>query len=212
MKLFVITLFSLFTLTQSLHAQIKAVTENGDEVLLNDNGTWSYTSGGIDEGEEKEPAMNNQTFTKPVSAAFLLKSEKLKVGFWLDSKKWQFKKSSNGVAEFDLTRKGGDLYGMIISESVEIPLLSLKNIALENARAAAPDIKIVKEEYRMVNGLKVLHLQMDGTIQGIKFTYLGYYYSDESGTIQFLTYSSQKLMKEQRAECEALLNGLVQTK
>lgn len=212
MKLFVSTLFSMLFLTQSFHAQIKAVTENGDEVLLNENGTWTYGSRGVNEGEEKEPPMNNQKFSKPANASFLLKSEKLNVGFWLDTKKWGFKKSSNGVAEFDITRKAGDLYGMIISESVEIPLLNLKNIALDNARAAAPDITLVKEEYRMVNGLMVLHLQMDGTIQGIKFTYLGYYYSDESGTVQFLTYSSQKLMKEQRAECEALLNGLVKIK
>ena len=212
MKLVIITFLSIFTLTQPVRAQIKAVTENGDEVMLNEDGTWSYNLEGVDEGEEKEPAMNNQKFSKPTGSTFLLKSEKLNVGVWLDSKKWGFKKSTNDVAEFDLSRKAGDIYGMIISESVEIPLLNLKNIALDNARAAAPDIKLVKEEYRMVNGLMVLHLQMDGTIQGIKFTYLGYYYSDESGTVQFLTYSSQKLMKEQRAECEALLNGLVQLK
>jgi hypothetical protein len=101
---------------------------------------------------------------------------------------------------------------MFITEKIEIPLTELKNIALGNAKAAAPDIKLIKEEYRMVNGIKMLHLQMDGTIQGIKFTYLGYYYSNESGTVQLLTYSSQKLMKENSGLCEELLNGLVEVK
>jgi len=48
---------------------------------------------------------------------------------------------------------------MIITEKVEIPLKSLKNIALVNVKSVAPDVSVVMEEYRNVNGLKVLCLQ-----------------------------------------------------
>lgn len=115
----------------------------------------------------------------------------------------------NPEAEFELVKKDGDLYGMIVTERLEIPLETLKIIAVENARAMAPDLRVVKEEYRMVNGLKVLVLQMNGTMQGIKFAYFGYYYSNENGTVQFVTYTSQSLMKTSQKECETLLNGLV---
>ena len=98
---------------------------------------------------------------------------------------------------------------MVITEESELSLESLKEIAVENARNAAPDIHIVKEEYRYVNGIKILLLQLDGTIQGTKFTYLGYYFTNENGTLQFLTYSTQKLMKKYNGDCEKLLNGLV---
>ena len=100
---------------------------------------------------------------------------------------------------------------MIISEKFEIPLETLKSIALETARSAAPDLKIVKEEYRIVNGIKVLLLQMNGTMQGIKFSYYGYYFSNTNGTVQFIAYTSQNLLDGYRKECDILLNGFVET-
>ena len=81
-------------------------------------------------------------------------------------------------------------------------------IALENARDAAPDAKIVKQEYRTVNGNKVLCLQLNGTMRGIKFAYLGYYISNESGTVQLVGFTAQSLFKEYQAEIEEFLNGL----
>jgi len=98
---------------------------------------------------------------------------------------------------------------MIIAEKVEIPFESLKEIALENGRDAAPDLAVVQEEYRSVNGQKVLFLQLNGTLQGIKFTYYGYYYSSSSGTVQFITYTSQGLLKSYIEDCEKILNGFV---
>ena len=106
--------------------------------------------------------------------------------------------------------KDGDLYGLIITEKVEIPIETLKVIALENAKAAAPNMSIVKEEFRNVNGLKVLLLHMNGTIQGIKFSYYGYYYSNSNGTVQLITYTSQNLLDGFKPKIEDLLNGIVE--
>ena len=190
-----------------LYAQEKAVTETGEEVVLYTDGTWSY----LDSGSElKEIPVNNKAFKKSKNASFLLKSSRVNLGFWLDPKKWSFKKSANNVdAEYELQLREGDLYGMIITEKVEVPLEALKKIAIENGRAVAPDLKIVKEEYRTVNGAKVLFIQMDGTTQGIKFSYYGYYYSNSNGTIQFVTYTSQNLLDNYVNDCEELLNGFV---
>lgn len=190
--------------------QTKAVTENGDEVLLYDDGTWKRADGGSDL-EETPIKTNPSTFTKAGSSSFLLKSSKFNVGFWLNSKKWKFEKGkSNDDAEYELQLKNGDLYAMIIAEGMQIPLETLKKIAIENGRAAAPDLAIENEEYRTVNGIKVLHLQMTGSMQGMKFFYYGYYYSNANGTVQFITYSSQNLLKTYQADAEELLNGLVE--
>jgi hypothetical protein len=102
------------------------------------------------------------------------------------------------------------LYGMVIAEKMEIPLETLKKIAIDNGRKSAPDLVIQNEEYRTVNGLRVLHLQMAGTMQGIKFFYYGYYFSNESGTVQFVTYSAQNLLGTFKSDIEELLNGLVE--
>ena len=69
---------------------------------------------------------------------------------------------------------------------------------------------VVKEEFRNVNGMKVLLLHMNGTIQGIKFSYYGYYYSNSNGTVQFITYTSQNLLDGFKSKIEDLLNGIVE--
>ena len=112
--------------------------------------------------------------------------------------------------KFDFTLKNKDAYGMLISEKIEIPLKTLKMAALGNARRVSSDVHVVKEEYRKVNGKMLLYLQMDGTINEVKFSYLGYYYSNESGTIQLLTYTASKLKDEYAKDLEEFLNGFTE--
>ena len=206
-----ILLFFFFALPfSSIQAQLKAVTENGDEVTLYDDGSWSYNE------EQIEPLAirtNNQSFEKDKSATFLVKSKRNTFGFWNDPKLWTLSKSgANEDVEYFLQMKDEDLYAMLISEKIEIPVENLREIAFQNAKNVASDLKIVDEEYRKVNGLDVLMLQMDGTIQGIKFSYYGYYYSNSEGTVQFVTYTAQNLLKGYKDDCEKLLNGLVSLK
>jgi len=193
----------------SLHAQQKAVTETGEEVILFEDGTWKYQN--EDNSKNTTIPTNSEIFTKDKKSTFLLKSKKLNVGFWLNPSLWSFKKATkNAEAEYELALKDGDLYATIISEKVEIPLETLRAIALENGKAVAPDLKIVKEEYRTVNDLRILLLQMNGTMQGIKVSYYGYYFSNSNGTVQFVSYTSQNLINNYKTECDKLLNGLVE--
>lgn len=208
MKKTTLVLISLmiFSLIQ---AQQKAVTEAGEEVILYDDGTWAYLN--EDLITQLEIPTNEEKFVKDEKSTFLLKSNNVNIGFHLNPKLWSFKKAiENPDAEYELQLKGEDLYGMIISEKVEIPLETLRSIAIENGKSVAPDLKIMKEEYRTVNGLKLLLLQMNGTMQGIKFSYYGYYYSNTNGTVQFITYTSQNLLNSYIPEIENLLNGIIE--
>ena len=208
MKKSILVLICIYSVN-FIQAQQKAVTETGSEVILYDDGTWKFQN--EDELTIVEVRTNPVKLKKSEGATFLLKSNNLNVGFWLDPKLWSFKKQTeNEAAEYKLLLKSGDLYGMIITEKVEIPLETLKSLALANGQKVAPDLKIVKEEYRNVNGLKVLLLEMSGTTQGIKFSYYGYYYSNTNGTVQFITYTSTKLLNSYKSKIEILLNGLVE--
>jgi len=208
MKKIVLVLISLI-FVNVIQAQIKAVTETGEEVTLYEDGSWKYLN--EDQLTEKEIPTNTINFKKEKESNFLLKSKKLNVGFWLNPKIWSFEKSTdNSPAEYNLSLKGGDLYGMIISEKVEIPIETLKSIAVKNAMEAAIDTKIIKEEYRIVNGVKVLLLQMNATMKGIKVTYYGYYFSNPNGTVQFVTYTSKNLFENYKPKIETLLNGFVE--
>ena len=204
----IIILGLLLTFATFVKAQMNAVTESGEEVLLYDNGTWKYVNEKDD--VETEIKLNDKPFTKDKNSTFVVKSKKANIGVWINPKDWSFTKSaSNEDAEFQFQKKGEDLYGMLVAEKLEIPIEALKNIAIQNAKSVATDIKVVSEEYRNVNGIKVLMMQMAGTIQGMKIVYCGYYYSNDTGTIQLLTYTGENLLKSYHNDIETFLNGLV---
>jgi hypothetical protein len=207
MKIIGALLVSMLLTGTTCLAQTSAITAEGAEVILYKDGTWKYLNS--DEAESSEIRTSKTQFQKNREATFQVKSNIISGGIYLNPKKWSFKKSDKAEYEFQSKQKGRDVYGMLISERIEIPLESLKEIALENARQAAPDTKIAREEYRVVNGTKVLCMQMDGTIKGIRFSYLGYYYSYANGTLQFITFTAQNLLKEYQSDMEELLNGLV---
>lgn len=207
MKKFLLILVLGVVCSENMNGQKKALTELGEEVILYDNGTWKYVK---ESNESEQIPTNSKSYKKSEGATFLLKSSKVNSGFWLNPQKWTFSKSPESEAtEYKLSYKKGDLYGMIITEKIEIGLDELGDAAFQNAKDAAPDVEVVNKEYRNINNNKVLMIQMSGTIKGIKFTYLGYYYSNKSGTVQFITYTSQNIFAEEKDELEELLNGMI---
>jgi len=199
-------LIAILLIGCSASASKKAVTDEGDVVILNSDGTWRYE--GNAPTSHVDIATNNTKFKKSDNANFLLKSTKNDVAVWINTKQWNFKKStSNEDAEYEFQLKGEDLYGMMISEGIEIAPESLTEIALGNAKNLAPNIAIIKREFRNVNGENVIYMEMQGTAQGIDFTYLGYYFSNRQGTTQLVTYTATSLVEKYRKDIDELLNG-----
>lgn len=192
----------------ALSAQQTAVTQTGDQVILYSDGTWAYVK--QDSLNTKTILRNPADFRKSPKSDFLITSKRVNVGIWIDPKKWTFEAApSHDAAEYELEHKSGSLYALFISENLDLPLLSLGNIALENARDAAPDLEVTAKEYRTVNGVEVLMMRMTGTIQDIKFSYCGYYYTADDIATQFLVYSSEEYMNNNMEEVETVLNGFV---
>jgi hypothetical protein len=121
---------------------------------------------------------------------------------------WQ-EKPSDTPPKTTLVHKDGDVYVMIIYERIEMDPEALKNIAINNAKAASPDTKVTLDEERIVNGTKIHCMKMEGTIQSIKFIYYGYYYAGKAGTLQLLTYTYTNLISEYESDMSDFLNGLV---
>ena len=208
MKSNYVVLFFLVLITFPAISQINAVTETGEEVLLFANGTWKP----INEIKKSwDIKVDTIIAHKSSDSNFLLKGNKINYGIWLNPKKWKFKKneSDDSPSEYNFVLIGEDAYAIIIAEGIEIPLNTLKDIALKNAKKASPDAKIVSEDVRKVNGLLVNCMEFEGTISGIKFSYFNYYYSGPAGSIQFLSYTSNSLFDRYKKEFETLLNGLV---
>ncbi len=181
---------------------VRIKTENGREIILNADGTWKYAS------ETLPKTAKGVGFNRAAGATKVLKSDRGAFSVWYDETKWHLDSRSPepGIRSFSLRR--GDGYGYLIAEEIELPLLSLKKIALENAREFAPDAKIVFEETRTVNGKEVLCMKIEGTIEEVPFRYLGYYYAGKQGTVQFLTFTSQRLFEKYESDFVSFLNGL----
>ena len=112
---------------QFLTAQISAVTETGDEVILYEDGTWKYLNDSII--ENAEIPVNEKEFLKSKKSTFLVKSKKLNVGIWINPKNWSFTKGiENDAFEYQFRKKGDDLYAMLISEKMQIPIETLKGV------------------------------------------------------------------------------------
>ena len=192
-----ISMMAVSTLTAQQPA--RATRSDGSVVLLFANGTWKPDT------EVSTSKASGGSYRKPGNATAtvdLLKG----VSVAYDPTRWSLLPSDK-PGRRQLNHRDGDGYALIIAERLQIPIATLKNIVLQNARTAAPDAKIVREEQRMVNGVPVTCMELTGTAQGIPFRYFGYYYAGKAGTIQVITYTGDSLFPEYRDAFEELLNG-----
>jgi Protein of unknown function (DUF3157) len=204
-----LTTLLLLTVFTSSKSQVKALTENGREVMLNENGTWRYVSNDDSLDKTETITTNPANFHTTAGATFPVKSNVMNVGVYLDHNKWTFAVHSNNEInpEYRFEMKSQHGYAMMLTEITQIELERMKTIALENAQKAAPDTRITHSEYRIVNNKKILCLTMTGTLQGIKFIYFGYYYSNSHGTVQLVAYGSENMYKDSLKDWEDFLNG-----
>lgn len=207
MKIFLTSLiFAL--LTNFLSGEtIKAFTEDGREVALFDNGTWTYkpeksrgADSKVEEAEIKIPQASKERLT----------NKRGKYSVWYNPEVWErMEGDEGGDIEFFLQMKDEDGYAMTIYERVPIPLSNLKKIAVVNMESAATGVKLTEEKMVNVNGKDIMFLQLECTIEGMPFIYRGYYASGKFGTLQFITYTHSSLIGEYKEEMDKLLAGLV---
>src|SRR5947208_3165719 len=123
-----------------------------------------------------------------------------------DPKKWKADATSEpGTTQ--LVHMSGDAYVKVITERLEVETAHLKDVALKNAANVTPDVQIVGEWWRSVNGMKTLLLQYSGSTSGIKFTFFNQMYSDRAGTVQLAAWTGTNLFSEFRRDFLELFAG-----
>jgi hypothetical protein len=195
-----------------LQAQKQATTTEGEKVWLFSDGSWSYAIN--DSVPERKPIRENPNPLKySVEATELTSSQMIPMGLMMKPGEWDHEIAMEGeYGEFVFTNHNDALFALMINEAIPSTLENMREVVLSNARAVAPDMKVTDEEYRTVNGLRVLMIQMTGTLEGTRYQYYNYYYTDEEGSTQLLTYTSAKAFSLYKTEMEKLLNGLVKTR
>jgi len=203
---YILSIILCLSSTDIISQTINAITQFGQEVELHENGTWNY----LKDNSRASFGTNNTSFKKSPNSSFLVKSKIAPVGVWINTSDWKFNNDDNNEdSEYFFEYQHGDLYGMAIVEELEIPIDNLAKIALENAKYLINDIQVVTQEYRFVNGQKVLYMEFGGSVEGMQITYDGYYYSDSGGTIQLIVFTGTNLINKYKNKIEEFLNGLV---
>lgn len=181
-------------------AQEKVVTSSGKTLIIYPNGTWK---------EEKShiPLEKNNDILRPKTSTAKASILKGRATIYYNPIKWKLKGGEEG-GRSNFVHADGDAQAMIITERIQMPIETLEKVALENARAAAPDAVVSHREKKRVNGLDVVELHIKGSVQNTPFYYMNYYYSCEKGIIQAITYTSQNLFNEYKADFVDFLNGL----
>ncbi|MGZ5189331.1 MAG: hypothetical protein ACXWB5_07855, partial [Kaistella sp.] len=121
------TLAVLF-LSLNIFSQQKALTEDGKEVVLFDNGTWKFVNESDAKVLENIPT-NENVFEKTKAASFLLRSKKIDVGIFFDPKKWKLATQNiSPHVEYFFTERSGteEHFAFVITEKVQIA--TLKNL------------------------------------------------------------------------------------
>lgn len=198
--------FASMLFVLSANAGVRALTDTGDVVILNKDGTWHYPV------EVKPPALEpkgNKIVNKIAKANFSFKSKKTDAEFFIDPKVWTPTEPMEPDHEYVFINHDKDLYAMAITEGIELGFELLLEAAVINMKAVASDVVMLKNEYHIVNGTKVMYVVMEASISGASFRFIGYQHSGKAGSTQYYVYSSTSLMDRYMGDAEQLLSGFV---
>ena len=220
-KLFYLVLPTLFFIQSANSvAQTRAVTEKGDTIFVYANGTWSYEfeeiTNEVNEFDFLNLALTVDTIaTKQVfspNAKSEVKSEIIGFKVKYDDKKWKRVPPGglNADADFAFEFKSADVWCIIIDEETSFSPENLFRIAkrtMENNLNATTEI--LKTQVVNVNGTNLFRGVIKAQVSGISFVFDSYYYSNELGSVQFTTWTSDNLWKKYERDITELLNGFI---
>ncbi|MFZ4931139.1 DUF3157 family protein [Chryseobacterium sp. Mn2064] len=212
MKKIILSAFILFSL--SVQSQIKAITEDGKEVVLLDDKTWKF----VNESDEKTLetiTSNEQLFEKTKESTFLVRSKNMDCGFYYNPKNWKIVKApiSTTFVEYAFTNNSNsNVYAIFGSEIMPVQSLkNLKDILLPMIQRNSDYFKLKKSEYRTINGIKVLHIEYSANTKGIDFEYMSNLYLTNGGYCSISCYTYANQFEALKSEMENFINGIVKT-
>jgi hypothetical protein len=105
-----------------------------------------------------------------------------------DKSKWKIL-SSPQVGRYLLSHSSGEAFAQVIWESLEFPPDALTEAAIKNLKLEDPNPKVTFKGKFVVNGVEVIQMNIEASIQGQSISYRNYYYSGKAGSIQIMTWT-----------------------
>ena len=211
----------LTVIVQSIYGQTRAITEKGDTIFVYDNGTWSFEF--LEEMPEQINEfsyLSQELVLDTIPAKFKVLPEANKqvkdsrdmFVIKYDEQIWKRVPPAtlNDEADFAFQAKKNDIWCIVIAEETPIQhdklFLIAKNTMKEHT---GTDPEVIKTELRTVNGTKLMRGVMKAEYSGIVFIFDTYYFSNDLGSVQFTTWTSEKVWERNESVILNLLNGFM---
>ena len=104
--------------------------------------------------------------------------------------------SDNPDAASQLRYFNNEAFAMIIPERVEVPLESLREIALQNLESESTEVTVIGRGEVVSRGKQLLTMDVTATLELYRTFMRSYYYSDSSGSFQLICWTSENLGQE----------------
>ena len=208
--LLVIIIFSLFAGIKIFDEE-NVVTDSGKKVILHDNGTWEYyVEKKVEVKKEEKEEIEKVEYNKSESSKSEVKGGRKAYSIWYDDSKWINSKvrSKKNNIEYEFSNLNKNSYAKMVYEKTSIPIDTLKELIIFNAKKEGVNVQLLKSEYRNVNNQDLLLIKYSSIIQGYSHIFYGYIFSNKKGSYQFLTKTEVSLFDEIKDDLDELINGL----
>lgn len=203
----------IVTAISPVAAQERAVTLDGDTVILKPDGSWLLLENYKPAANFANPKNPGTAVTKPEKATDYVSEAPKRYVLWYNEEIWQKIRSKQVNRQADVALKMIDrpAYATVIYERLQVPMDELPDAHFTNVKRMAVNAQQLSKGYRVVNGDTMATSKVKASPNETKsnFVYRSYYYSNEQGSLQLHVFTSRRFYPELKAKLEGLLNGLV---
>lgn len=181
-------------------AAIKAVTEDGRSVVLREDGTWAFA----DQGKADPPR-----FARSALQNKQLPGLSAKYDFYYDPAQWSLMEQNlEPASEYEFEHSSGLVRALVMAHPGSTDINALEQRVLANIRKADDKAFVLYKEDRLVNGARVLCLQISAMIQESPVVFFTYLYQGKGYGVQAAVYAVESVFNSMYGDLEMFLNGL----
>lgn len=129
-----------------------------------------------------------------------------RAGLRYDSSSWK-QESAGEAGTYQFNHSSGVAFVRILEEAAEIPASKMIDMALAHARNVDPKLIERRRGQRLVNGIPMLFVEFDGTVENVAATFFGHYYMGPSGTVQMLGWAVRDVTEVYLPKIEEFVSG-----
>jgi len=100
----------------------------------------------------------------------------------------------------------GNLRLRVVTNRIETPIDRMPEEQLATVKSVSQNVNLTRQGWRSVNGVRMLFVEMEATIQGVPLKYFTHFYSDASGAIEIRAFTPG-LLEEYRQKIECFVSG-----